>query len=166
MKDSYTLDADTAGLDRSYQAHYEAYGRIFERLGLEAIAVGADVGIMGGSGAHEFMVLNEHGEDTLVLCEQCGYADNQQIAAVGKPEPAAEDPLPIEEVETPEADTIASLAEYLGIGTDRTAKAIFFVTADGRLLTVIVRGDYEVNETKLANALKIIPGLPRSGFSK
>ena len=87
------------------------------------------------------------------------YAANQQIAAVGKPEPAAEEPLPTEEVATPEADTIASLAANLGVGMDRTAKAIFFVTADGRLLTVIVRGDYEVNETKLANALKIVGAL-------
>src|SRR6185503_14150650 len=85
MKDSYSLDADEAGLDRSYQAHYAAYTRIFERLGLAAVAVGADVGIMGGSLAHEFMILHEQGEDTLVLCEAGDYAANQQIAQVRKP---------------------------------------------------------------------------------
>ena len=159
MKDSYTLDPDEAALDVSYNAHFGAYERIFKRLGLEAIAVASDVGIMGGSGAHEFMVLNEHGEDTLVICPNADYAANQQVAVVGKPEPVADEPVPVEEVETPEADTIASLAAYLGVGTDRTAKAIFFVTADGRLLTVIVRGDYEVNETKLANSLKITGAL-------
>jgi prolyl-tRNA synthetase len=154
MKDSYTLDADEAGLDRSYWAHHGAYTKIFERLGLKTVAVGADVGIMGGSLAHEFMVLNDAGEDTLVVCDACGYAANQQIAMVAKPDPAAEEPKPMEEVATPAADTIAALAEHLGVGTERTAKATFFVTADGRLVTAVVRGDFEVNETKLANAVK------------
>jgi prolyl-tRNA synthetase len=159
MKDSYTLDPDEAALDVSYQAHYHAYEKIFERLGLETVVVGADVGIMGGSLAHEFMVLNEAGEDTLVICDACGYAANQQIAAVAKPEPAAEEPRPTEEVATPEAPTIAALAAQLGVGEERTAKATFFVTGDGRLLTAIVRGDFEVNETKLSNAVKAIGGL-------
>jgi prolyl-tRNA synthetase len=159
MKDSYSIDADEAGLDHSYELHHGAYERIFERIGLETIAVGADVGIMGGSLAHEFMFLNEHGEDTLVLCDACHYAANQQIAAVGKPDPAAEDLLPVEEVETPGTDTIASLAEFLGVGKERTAKAAFFVTGDGRLVTAIVRGDYDVNETKLVNAVKAVGGL-------
>ncbi len=159
MKDSYTLDPDEESLDRSYRAHYDAYTTIFRRLGLETVAVGADVGIMGGSGAHEFMVLNEHGEDTLVLCPNGDYAANQQIAQVRKPEPSAEEPMPAEEVATPETPTIASLADLLGVGTDRTAKATFFVTGDGRLVTAIVRGDFEVNETKLANAVKAVGGL-------
>ena len=159
MKDSYSLDADEAGLDRSYQAHYRAYSRIFERLGLETVPVGADVGIMGGSLAHEFMVLNEHGEDTLVICPTGDYAANQQIAAVEKPQPAAEEPMATEEVPTPGTDTIASLAALLEVGTDRTAKATFFVTGDGRLITAIVRGDFEVNETKLFNAVKAFGGL-------
>ena len=159
MKDSYTLDLDDAGLDVSYQAHYGAYERIFARLGLETVVVGADVGIMGGSLAHEFMVLNDAGEDTLVLCEACGYAANQQIAAVAKPESPPEEPRPTEEVATPETPTIASLAALLGVGEERTAKATFFVTGDGRLLTAIVRGDFEVNETKLSNAVKAVGGL-------
>src|SRR3990170_1639219 len=123
MKDAYSCDRDDAGLDRSYRLQYEAYERIFRRLGLDAVAVGADVGIMGGSGAHEFMVVNEFGEDTLVLCDACGYADNQQIAVVGKPDPAAaagaaagaEDLLPMEDVETPGATTIEALATFLGV---------------------------------------------------
>ena len=154
MKDSYSCDRDTEGLDHSYQLHYDAYTRIFERLGLEAIAVGADVGMMGGSLAHEFMVINEWGEDTLVLCERGDYAANQQIATVSKPEPPTEELMATEEVATPGAATIADLARFLEIGEDRTAKATFFMTGDGRLLTVITRGDYEVNETKLANAVK------------
>jgi prolyl-tRNA synthetase len=159
MKDSYSCDRDEAGLDHSYRLHHEAYTRIFRRLGMETVAVGADVGIMGGSGAHEFMVLNDHGEDTLVLCETGDYAANQQIATVVRPEPATEESRPLEEVATPEANTIAALAEHLGVGTERTAKATFFMTGDGRLITAIVRGDFEVNETKLANAVKAIGGL-------
>ncbi len=159
MKDSYTLDPDEAALDVSYQAHYHAYEKIFDRLGLETVVVGADVGIMGGSLAHEFMALNDAGEDTLVICEACGYAANQQIAAVAKPDPPAEEPRPTEEVATPDAPTIAALAAVLGVGEERTAKATFFVTGDGRLVTAIVRGDFEVNETKLSNAVKAIGGL-------
>jgi len=159
MKDSYTLDADEAGLDHGYDLHYQAYEKIFARLGLHTVAVGADVGIMGGSLAHEFMVLNEHGEDTLVLCDGCGYAANQQIATITWADPAVEELLPTEEVATPEADTIAALAEHLGVGAEKTAKATFFVTGDGRMVTAIVRGDFEVNETKLSNAVKAIGGL-------
>jgi len=159
MKDSYSCDRDQAGLDRSYQLHYEAYERIFARLGLEAIVVGADVGIMGGSGAHEFMVLNEFGEDTLVLCDACGYAENQQIAVVRKPDAPAEDPLPMADVETPDATTIDALATFLGVPASRTAKATFFVAGDGRFIVAVVRGDDDVNETKLANTIKATGGL-------
>src|SRR5688572_297718 len=158
MKDSYSVDADDAGLDRSYELHYGAYRRIFERLGLETVTVGSDVGIMGGSGAHEFMVINEHGEDTLVLCDACGYAANQQVARVAVAAADGE-PLPLEEVETPGTETIATLAEFLDVPTSQTAKAAFFVTGDGRLVTAIVRGDFEVNETKLANAVMATGGL-------
>ncbi len=159
MKDSYSCDRDWEGLDRSYRLHAEAYERIFGRLGLVTVAVGADVGIMGGSQAHEFMVLNEFGEDTLVLCDACGYAENRQIATVGKPEPEAEEPLPPEEVETPDATTIDALARFLGVPERRTAKAAFFMTGDGRFVVAVVRGDYDVEETKLTNAVHAVGGL-------
>jgi prolyl-tRNA synthetase len=159
MKDAYSIDRDEAGLDASYWAQHGAYVRIFERLGLDTIAVSSDVGMMGGSQAHEFMVLNPAGEDELVLCEACGYAANRQVAVVPKPDPDPETALPLEEVATPGTTTIASLAAFLGVGPERTAKAAFFVTGDGRLVTAIVRGDYEVNETKLANAIKATRGL-------
>ena len=159
MKDAYSCDRDEAGLDKSYRDQYGAYERTFKRLGLDAIAVGADVGIMGGSGAHEFMVLNEFGEDTLVLCDSCGYAENQQIAEVAKPDPEPEDALPMEDVETPGTTTIEALATFLGVPASRTAKAAFFVTGDGRFVVAIVRGDYDVNETKLVNAIKATGGL-------
>jgi prolyl-tRNA synthetase len=159
MKDSYSCDRDDAGLDRSYQLHYDAYSRIFERLGLQAIAVASDVGMMGGSQAHEFMVLNPAGEDVLVLCEACGFSANRQVAAVRPPEVPDAPARPREEVETPGTTTIASLAGFLGIEPAQTAKAAFFVTGDGRLVTAIVRGDREVNETKLANAVRAEGGL-------
>ena len=159
MKDAYSCDRDEAGLDKSYRDQFGAYERTFKRLGLDAIAVGADVGIMGGSGAHEFMVLNDFGEDTLVLCDQCGYAENQQIAEVRKPDPEPEDALPMEDVETPGATTIDALAGFLNVPRSKTAKAAFFVTGDGRFVAAIVRGDYDVNETKLTNAIKAIGGL-------
>ncbi|HZC33077.1 MAG TPA: proline--tRNA ligase, partial [Candidatus Bathyarchaeia archaeon] len=150
---------DEAGLDVSYWAQHGAYVRTFERLGLDTIAVSSDVGMMGGSQAHEFMVLNPAGEDVLVLCESCGYAANRQVAVAPKMPPAPEDRLPLEEVETPGTTTIATLAAFLGIGPERTAKAAFFVTGDGRLVTAIVRGDHEVNETKLVNAVKSTGGI-------
>jgi prolyl-tRNA synthetase len=154
MKDAYSCDLDTAGLDKSYQDQYGAYERTFQRLGLDAIAVASDVGMMGGSEAHEFMLLNPAGEDTLVLCDACGYAANQQIATTRRPQPVVEAPEPTEEVATPDAPTIAALAAFLGIEASHTAKAIFFTADDGRLITAIVRGDEDVNETKLLNAVK------------
>ncbi len=159
MKDSYSCDRDEAGLDRSYQLHHEAYGRIFERLGLRAIAVASDVGMMGGSQAHEFMVLNPSGEDVLALCESCGFSANRQVAAVRPPTIPEAEQRPMEEVETPGTTTIAELAAYLGIEPAETAKAAFFVAGDGRLVTAIVRGDREVNETKLANMVRAEGGL-------
>ncbi len=154
MKDSYTCDADEAGLDASYDKHYAAYTRIFDRLGVPTIPVASDVGMMGGSQAHEFMFLNPAGEDVLVLCERCGFSANRQVAQTRVSEPPAEEPLPLEEVETPGTATIADLAAFLGVSAERTAKALFVVTDDGRLVTAIVRGDMDVNETKLVNALR------------
>ncbi len=156
MLDSYSLDADEAGLDRQYQAHYQAYFNIFRRCGLPVIAVGSDVGMMGGSLAHEFMYLTPIGEDTLLLCDACGHQANRQIARCRKPQPEAEPPLPLEKIATPETKTIADLAALLGVPESRTAKAVFMVAQTGageRFVFAVVRGDMEVNETKLANAI-------------
>ncbi len=159
MKDAYSCDRDDAGLDTSYWAQHGAYVRTFERLGLDTIAVSSDVGMMGGSQAHEFMVLNPAGEDVLVLCQACDYAANRQVAVVPRSDPAPEPLEGLQEVETPGTTTIASLAAFLGVGPERTAKAAFFVTGDGRLVTAIVRGDHEVNETKLVNAVGATGGI-------
>ena len=114
MKDAYSADRDEAGLDHSYSLYYHAYTRIFARLGLKTIAVASDVGMMGGSQAHEFMAFSEYGEDTLVICDTCKTASNRQVARVRRATPASEAPLPLEEVKTPDAPTIEALAKQLG----------------------------------------------------
>jgi len=159
MKDSYSLDLDDAGLDTQYRAHYEAYFKIFARCGLPVIAVGADVGIMGGTGAHEFMYLTPLGEDTLVLCDSCGYAQNRQVATSRKPVAEPEEPRPVRRVATPHATTIEELATMLEVEWARTAKIVFLAGEhrgeEGkpvmRLIVAVVRGDTDLNEAKLAN---------------
>jgi prolyl-tRNA synthetase len=161
MKDSYSLDIDWVGLDLQYRKHYQAYFNIFHRCGLPAISVKSDVGMMGGSMAHEFMYLTPVGEDTLMLCDECGYSANRQIARFKKPPPVEEKPLPLDKVSTPETKTIEDLAEFLDIPASRTAKAVFMIASipEGketidRFVFAVVRGDMEVNDTKLANAVK------------
>lgn len=161
MKDSYSLDADWEGLDRQYQAHYEAYFRIFRRCGLPVIAVKADVGMMGGQEAHEFMALTPIGEDTLLICDHCGSKANRQVAVFRKPAPESEALLKLEKVETPGCKTIDDLASFLEIPKSRTAKAVLMTALipanaelQNRLVFAVVRGDMEVNETKLANVLQ------------
>jgi prolyl-tRNA synthetase len=161
MKDSYSLDLDEAGLDTQYMAHYEAYFRIFARCGLPVIAVGADVGMMGGSAAHEFMYLSPLGEDTLVLCDACGYAQNRQVATSRKAQAAPEEPREARRVETPHATTIEELAAMLGVEKARTAKMVFLAAEQRgergepvvRLVVGVVRGDTDLNEAKLSNLL-------------
>ena len=158
MKDSYSLDRDEDGLDRQYRAHFAAYHRIFRRCGLPVVDVGADVGMMGGSGAHEFMYLTPIGEDSILSCDACGYRANRQVARCRKPEPAPESPADPQRVHTPGATTIDELSVFLGITPERTAKAVLLMgTGIGeggaeRLIFALVRGDMDVNEFKLAQA--------------
>jgi prolyl-tRNA synthetase len=158
MKDSYSLDANWEGLERQYRAHYQAYFNIFNRCGLPSIAVKSDTGMMGGKVAHEYMYLNPIGEDTLILCDACGYAANRQVARFAKPAAKAEEILPVEKVATPDTKTIEDLAKLLGIAKSQTAKAVFLMARQEdeseKLVMAIVRGDMEVNETKLGNAVK------------
>jgi prolyl-tRNA synthetase len=160
MKDSYSLDADWEGLDVQYRTHYQAYFDICHRCDLPVIAVRSDMGMMGGKLAHEFMFLTPIGEDTLIICDACGYTANRQIAQFRKPTPEDEKPGRIEKVATPGVTTIQDLAEYLEIPESRTAKAVFrtaTITEEKqdreRLVFAVVRGDMDVNETKLANAV-------------
>jgi len=163
MKDSYSLDIDWDGLDQQYNAHYQAYFNIFNRCGLPVIAVKSDVGMMGGQLAHEFMYLNPHGEDTIFLCDHCHYSANRQIATFRK-QPGTNLPaLPMEYIATPETKTIDDLALFLNIPSSHTSKAVFMVATlsnttgkEERFIFAVIRGDMEVNETKLANAVNAI----------
>ncbi|TFG48446.1 MAG: proline--tRNA ligase, partial [Anaerolineales bacterium] len=160
MKDSYSLDRDWDGLDLQYANHYQAYFNIFGRCKLPVIAVQSDVGMMGGNMAHEYMYITPIGEDTLLLCDGCGYSANRQIAEFKKQGASEEKELEREKVATPEMKTIADLAIFLDIPESKTAKAVFMMAAkqteDGeeeQLVFAIVRGDMELNETKLVNAV-------------
>lgn len=160
MKDAYSLDVDEAGLEAFYPNIYQAYANIFRRCGLDALAVGADPGMMGGTGSHEFVLLNEHGEDTVVLCSACDYAANLDSARVAWP-PDETAMQPLDEVATPGVDTIAGLADFLGIPKSHTAKAVFY-TAGGELIFTVIRGDLEINEIKLARVLGTTDFAPAS----
>ena len=159
MKDAYSFDLDDAGLDVSYEAMFQAYRRIFARCGVPVIPVEADSGAIGGKGSQEFIYLTDVGEDTIVTCDSCDYAANAEKAEFSRAPAAPEQALPIEEVETPGVTTIDDLASLLDIPAARTAKAVFFMDTrpgqrtGGTPIFAVVRGDLEVNELKLANAL-------------
>ena len=157
MKDAYSFDLDEDGLDASYEAMFEAYRRIFARCGVPVVAAEADSGAIGGKGSQEFVFLGGAGEDTVALCERCGYAANTEKAEFARSPAAPEPPLPAEEVATPGASTIEALAAQLGVTAARTAKAVFYVAGGGEEpalpVFAVVRGDLDVNEVKLAAAL-------------
>ncbi len=162
MKDSYSFDRDQAGLDEQYKSHYKSYFRIFSRAGLPVIVVGADSGMMGGKVSHEYMYLSAIGEDTIMTCENCGYTANKQVA-VFKKEYYKEEEKELEKVKTPECKTIEELCNFLNIKKRQTAKAVFMVgtyvddkTGDEeeKLIIAIIRGDLEVEESKLQKAAK------------
>lgn len=175
MKDAYTLDTGAAALDAYYPSMLQAYFNIFKRCGTPATAINADVGAMGGKSSHEFVVPHEQGEDTFIACANCDYAANVEAAEfvrAGEP-PAALEPLT--KVATPDCKTIADVAAFVGVPTQQTVKAVFYWWTpwgekeangrqsdgrqddgrqdDGRLIFALVRGDLEINEVKLINAL-------------
>jgi prolyl-tRNA synthetase len=153
MKDAYTFDRGQAGLDAAYLKMMQAYRNTYARCGMDAIMVEADSGAIGGKESHEFMVPAETGEDTVVTCPKCGYAANTEKAVFAKGSYPAE-PLPVEEVATPGMKSIEEVASFLRIPQRQTLKAVFYV-ADGQFVFVVIRGDLQVNEIKLTNALKV-----------
>lgn len=157
MKDAYSLDADDAGLDRFYPRMVAAYARIFERVDVPALAVEADSGAMGGGVSHEFMLVHEAGEDSFARCDACGYAANLEAAQFALPVPSQVPLQPLQKVATPDCTTIQAVADFLGVPTSQTLKAVFFVqerpSAPGRFVFAVIRGDLEVNEVKLLRAL-------------
>ncbi|MCB0875653.1 MAG: proline--tRNA ligase [Solirubrobacterales bacterium] len=152
MKDAYSFDRDEEGLDRSYELQAGAYGRIFDRCGLRWYSVESDVGMMGGSGAHEFMAPCAAGENEVALAP--GYAANVEVAsATAQP---VELPPPLDaprEAPTPGLTTVGEVAAALGVPEGALIKAMPVVSDGGELILVLVRGDHRLNEVKLANHL-------------
>ena len=161
MKDAYSFDRDYEGLDKSYQDMYDAYDRIFTRCGLVFRPVEADTGAIGGSNSHEFTALSEVGESEIAYCEKCNMAATVERAECT--DAKAQDDvemLPLEEVHTPGTKTIEDVASFLSLDKKETMKALLFVTYDNDgeengYVAAFVRGDRELNMTKLVNALGI-----------
>ncbi len=160
MKDCYSFDKDQEGLDVSYQKMYDAYTRIFTRCGLKFRPVEADSGAIGGKGSHEFTALSEVGESEIAYCENCDMAATVEKAECvdAAPSPESVELLPMEKVHTPGTKTIEEVAGFLGLEKSQTIKALLFARYDDELrpdgyVAAFVRGDRELNETKLVNAL-------------
>jgi len=153
MMDLYSFDTDEEAADISYCKMIQAYNNIYERCGLPNLMVEADSGAIGGKDSHEFMVITPSGEDEVISCSHCNYAANMEKAQSIKPKQSISDPLPIEEVSTPGKKTIEEVTSLLQVPHSQTFKAVFY-SADGQIVFVAIRGDLEVNEIKLKNALK------------
>ncbi len=153
MKDLYSFDIDEAGLDISYRKMLQAYQNVYDRCGLPSRLVEADSGAIGGKDSNEFMVIAENGEDEILYCPDCTYAANVEKAESVKEKIDNGEPLPVEEVATPGMWSIEQVAGFLKVPESHTLKAVFYI-ADGKMVFVVIRGDLEVNEIKLNNALK------------
>ena len=155
MKDLYSFDKDVEGMNESYRKMYVAYSNIFTRCGLNFRAVEADSGAIGGGHSEEFTVLAPEGESRIACCDACCYAASDEKAALRPIDAPEEAELPLEKVATPGTHTIALLAEYLKVPVEKTIKAVAYQAEDDTLILAFLRGDHEVNEVKLANA---VPG--------
>jgi prolyl-tRNA synthetase len=154
MKDAYSFDADESGLERSYKAQHGAYERIFKRMGLNAISVESDTGAMGGDVAHEFQVMNEAGEDRIVICSNCDYRANMEKATRRVDAPLREDgAAPRSEISTPSTTSIEALQTLLKLSADRLLKTLLLRDASGNVVAVVLPGDRDVNEAKLRKIL-------------
>lgn len=155
MKDLYSFDRDTNGLDISYKKMYDAYTRIFTRCGLTFRPVEADPGAIGGSGTHEFMVLADSGEAAIAYCDSCDYAANVEKAELAPIASTGESSLPLDTKETPKQRSIQEVAQFLFMHPDHLIKSLAYMTEKGPVLA-LVRGDHEVNEIKLMNLLNVL----------
>jgi prolyl-tRNA synthetase len=151
MKDAYSFDVSEEKAFASYEAMREAYHRIFRRIGLDYRIVAADSGAMGGSTSAEFQVLAQNGEDAIVACTACDYAANVEVAASVKPAKAGGEAGGVEQVATPAKKTIEEVAGFLGVPASATMKTLVYVV-DKQVVMVLVRGDHEGNEVKIAKA--------------
>lgn len=156
MKDLYSFDKDEEGMRVSYKKMYDAYTNIFTRCGLKFRPVEADNGAIGGGGSHEFTVLADAGESSIAYCEKCDYAASDEKAELKTITSEAEALLPLEKVATPGTKTIALVAEYLKVPVEKTIKAVAYQTEKDEVVLAFVRGDHEVNEVKVLNAVDAI----------
>ncbi len=154
MKDLYSFDADIDGMNKSYAKMYDAYTRIFTRCGLKFRPVEADNGAIGGGHSHEFTVLAPSGESSIAYCESCDYAASDEKAELEVITAAEEEMKPLEKVATPNAHTIELVKDFLQVPIEKTIKAVAFQDDDARLILAFVRGDHEVNEIKILNAVE------------
>ena len=151
MKDLYSFDKDEEGMNESYKKMYDAYTRVFSRMGLEFRPVEADNGAIGGGHSHEFTVLAEAGESNIAYCSKCDYAASDEKAELNVIKAAEEDMKELEKVSTPGAHTIEMVADYLKLPLDKTIKAVAFQSEHDELILAFVRGDHEVNDVKVLN---------------
>jgi prolyl-tRNA synthetase len=154
MKDGYSFHTSAQDLDATYERVSAAYSAIFRRVGLPVLVVESDTGIMGGYEAHEFMLLADGGEDTLLVCPACGYAANQEIAVAAHEAMAQSEAEPLRRLHTPGATTIAALCQAANCTPNQTLKAVFYTTGE-RLILALIRGNLEVNDIKLRNLLGV-----------
>ena len=157
MKDAYSFHTSEESLNEVYDKYYEAYNKIFARVGIpEVVPVASDTGMMGGSGAHEYMLLCDAGEDKIVACRECDYSANMDVAVCLEQTPVTTVSKELEEIHTPEIKTIEDLEAFLNIPKTHLAKAVVYYRIDtDETVVVFIRGDKEVNETKLRNILKV-----------
>ena len=156
MKDAYSFDKDVAGLDQSYDIMYDTYSQIFSRFNLRYKAVLADTGAIGGTGSHQFMALSEIGESNILYCDHCDYAADEEKAVAVCTLTDNSEMLDVEEVFTPNQHTIEEVSTFLGVSSDKTVKCVLYKdNQNNELVATFVRGDREVNEVKLVNALGI-----------
>ena len=157
MKDAYSFHTNKECLDKEYDRYYAAYENIFKRVGIpEVIAVKSDTGMMGGSMAHEFMLLTDAGEDKIIICDSCDYSANMEVAYTNKYDVSNTDIQTLEKVLTPNIKTIEELTKLFNVELSYTTKAVIYERLDtNEIIVVFIRGDKEVNETKLRNLLKI-----------
>ncbi|MBR4152120.1 MAG: proline--tRNA ligase [Selenomonadaceae bacterium] len=153
MKDLYSFDKDVDGMNISYEKMYDAYSRIFTRCGLKFRAVEADNGAIGGGHSHEFTVLAPSGESSIAYCEKCDYAASDEKAELKVICAATEELRPLEKVSTPACHTIELVKNFLNVPIEKTIKAVAFMDDEERLIVAFVRGDHEVNEIKVMNAV-------------
>jgi prolyl-tRNA synthetase len=157
MKDAYSFHVDRADAEREYRLMYDTYARIFERCGLRFRAVEAGTGAIGGSLSHEFQVLAQSGEDAIVACDSCGYAANVEKAEVGALPPPNGRARALEPVATPGKRSVEEVAAFLGTPPERFVKTLIYRGGDGQVVAVLVRGDHEASETKVAALLGAEP---------